>query len=192
MHVVYCKRLLIMYYSKRGCYYASTIRDKATNIYHWKIRYKDSVASPSDLDILDKAILLFTILFYFFSNAHWNLVLNLAWEEDVFEIGAIKRIFSNEKKIRMNNVLFLLEKKTSCVIFVDSELKGIFVKWAHLLIFSRTSFRLLVVSLISSAKRDASKEFSWTMELKVHKCRFENLPTCCNSSKNNILKVFHS
>ena len=78
MHVVYCKRVLIMYYSKRGCYYASTIRDKATNIYHWKIRYKDSVASPSDLDILDKAILLFTILFYFFSNAHWNLVLNLA------------------------------------------------------------------------------------------------------------------
>ena len=168
MHVVYCKRVLIMYYSKRGCYYASTIRDKATNIYHWKIRYKDSVASPSDLDILDKAILLFTILFYFFSNAHWNLVLNLAWEEDVFEIGAIKRIFSNEKKIRMNNVLFLLEKKTSCVIFVDSELKGIFVMWAHLLIFSRTSFRLLVVSFTSSVNKDASKEFSWTMELKVH------------------------
>ena len=78
MHVVYCKRMLVMHYTKRGCYNANTVRDKATNIYHRKIRYKDSVASPSDLDILDKAILLFTILFYFFSNAHWNLVLNLA------------------------------------------------------------------------------------------------------------------
>ena len=82
-HVVYCKRMLVMHSGKRGCYKANTIRDKATNICHWKIRYKDSVASPSDLDILDKAIRLFTI---FFSNAHWNLVLNLSSEEDVFEI----------------------------------------------------------------------------------------------------------
>ena len=28
--------------------------------------------------------------------------------------------------------------------------------------------------------------------LKVHKCRFENLLTCSNSYKNNILKVFRS
>ena len=63
-HVVYCKRMLVMHSGKRGCYKANAIRDKATNICHWKIRYKDSVASPSDLDILDKAILLFTIFFF--------------------------------------------------------------------------------------------------------------------------------
>ena len=30
------------------------------------------------------------------------------------------------------------------------------------------------------------------MHLKVHLFRFENLPICSNSYKNNILKVFHS
>ena len=30
------------------------------------------------------------------------------------------------------------------------------------------------------------------LKLKVHKCRFENLPICSDSYKNNILKVFHS
>ena len=29
-------------------------------------------------------------------------------------------------------------------------------------------------------------------QLKLHSCRFENLPICSNSYKNNILKVFHS
>ena len=28
--------------------------------------------------------------------------------------------------------------------------------------------------------------------LKVHLCRFENLPICSNSCKNNILKISHS
>ena len=87
-HVLYCKRMLVMHSSKRGSYKANTIREKAANICHWDICYKDSLASLSDLDILDKAILLFR---FFFSNAHWNLVLNLASEEDVFEIGTIKR-----------------------------------------------------------------------------------------------------
>ena len=32
----------------------------------------------------------------------------------------------------------------------------------------------------------------WKNELKVHSYRFENLPMCSNSYKNNILKVFHS
>ena len=119
MHLVYCKRMLIMHYSKQGCYYANTNRDKATNLY---------LSGKYITKIQLHLVLIWTSLiklyyFYnfilFFSNAHWNLVLNLASEEDVFEIGAIKRIFSNEKKIRMNNVFFLLEKKTSCVIFVD-------------------------------------------------------------------------
>ena len=119
MHLVYCKRMLIMHYSKRGCYYANTNRDKATNLY---------LSGKYITKIQLHLVLIWTSLiklYYFynfillFSNAHWNLVLNLASEEDVFEIGAIKRIFSNEKKIRMNNVFFLLEKKTSYVIFVD-------------------------------------------------------------------------
>ena len=28
--------------------------------------------------------------------------------------------------------------------------------------------------------------------LKVHECRFENLPICSNSCKNNTLKIWHS
>ena len=62
-HVLYCKRMLIMHSSKRGSYKANTIREKAANICHWEICYKDSVASLSDLDILDKAILLFRFFF---------------------------------------------------------------------------------------------------------------------------------
>ena len=42
----------------------------------------------------------------------------------------------------------------------DSELKDIFVIWAHLLIFLRTLFRLLVVSLTFPANTNTGKEFS--------------------------------
>ena len=51
---------------------------------------------------------------------------------------------------------FFLESKTSFAIFVGSRLKDIFHWWTHLLIFSRSLFRLFAVSLtfLTTENRD--------------------------------------
>ena len=134
-HVLYCKRMLVMHSSKRGSYKANTIREKAANICHWEIYYKDSVASLSDLDILDKAILLFRFFFF----------------KCTLE-------FSFKSSIRRRCVWDWNDE--TILRHFDSELKDIFIMWAHLLIFLRTLFRLLVVSLTFPANTDISKEFS--------------------------------
>ena len=62
----------------------------------------------------------------------------------------------------------------------------------HLILDSLSELKPLVTVVAFDYFENGSKEITQLLPLKVHSCRFENLPVCSYSHKINSLNILHS